>query len=417
MAGGARAYLRAQLREQRRIHSIEPPAPRPLLARVGRWAVAVILREFAWQLSLLIAGALGALRSAGLLRRRAGRAIALVLGAGLVTELRHAVSAHRSAGRVEEALEGLPEGEGRRMPLTHLALPPLMFFARDVERERGIVYAEPDGERLRLDIYRNRERPSRPAPAVIQVHGGAWLSGSRHEQGIPLLNHLASLGWTGFNIDYRLSPKATWPDHIVDVKSAIAWVRAHAGELGIDPELIAITGGSAGGHLTALAGLTENDPALQPNFEDADTSVLAAVPFYGVYDLTDTDSAYYPHLREWTFEQVVIKRALADAEDLYREASPRWRVHQDAPPFMVLHGERDTLVPVADAREFVAELRRLSRSEVRYVELPGAEHAFDLWPSVRTARVADAIGRFLTAIVERRHEGGAVAAGLETEDG
>jgi acetyl esterase/lipase len=237
---------------------------------------------------------------------------------------------------------------------------------------------------------------------VIQVHGGGWLSGSRFEQGIPLLNHLASIGWVGFNIDYRLSPQATWPDQITDVKRAIAWVRANAAELGIDPGMIAITGGSAGGHLTALAGLTENDPAFQPGFEDADTSVAAAVPFYGVYDLTDTAGIYYPQMRSWVFETIVVKQRFEDAEQVYRDASPFWRVHADAPPFLVIHGERDTLVPVADARAFVERLREVAADRVRYIELPGAEHAFDLWPSERTAKVAEAIGRFLTAIAEER---------------
>ena len=213
-----------------------------------------------------------------------------------------------------------------------------------------------------------------------------------------MLNHLAQIGWVGFNIDYRLSPEATFPDQIVDVKRAIAWVRENASELGIDPELICITGGSAGGHLTALAGLSENDPAFQPGFEEADTSLSAVVPFYGVYDLTNSNGFYYEGMRRWVLEQVVFKRRYEDDPDSFRDASPTFRVHADAPPFLVIHGERDTLVPVEDARFFVERLRSVSRHPVRYVELPAAEHAFDLWPSERTARIAEGIGRFLTAV-------------------
>jgi acetyl esterase/lipase len=413
--GGARAIQRAQAREQARIAAIRPMAPPRLLLRVYRWFGATFVRELAWQLSVLTGAQLATLMAFGGLRSRAGRIFAAVLGLILGAQLRYAIEAHRSAASVEDALEGLPGDEGRRMPLSHIAVPPLTFVATDVTRERGRVFwreegAGPDGreEKLRLDVYRAKpgtagDLPGR-RPAVIQVHGGGWVSGSRYEQGVPLLNHLASRGWVGFNIDYRLSPQATWPDHIVDVKRAIAWVREHADELGIDPDLIAITGGSAGGHLTALAGLTANDPAFQPGFEDADTSVIAAVPFYGVYDLTNAGGHYYPQLREWAFEQVMFKRPLAGNEQLYRDASPRWRITADAPPFMVIHGDRDTLVPVGDARDFVAELRQVSHSDVRYVELPNAEHAFDLWPSVRTARVADAIGRFLTSVLEARDE-------------
>ncbi len=391
--------------------AIEASAPLPLRIRVWRWSGSAFVRELAWQLSLLTAAQLAGLIALGGLRSRIGKLAAGLLGVLLGAQLRYAVEAHRSARTVEAALEGLPGDDGRRMPLTHIAVPPLTFVATDVARERGVVFhtepgARADGRdlKLRLDVYRAKpgtdgDKPGL-RPAVIQVHGGGWISGSRFEQGIPLLNHLASRGWVGFNIDYRLSPEATWPAQIVDVKRAIAWVREHSSELGIDPELIAITGGSAGGHLTALAGLTAGDPAFQAGFEDADTSVIAAVPFYGVYDLTNSGGHYYPQLGEWAFEQVVFKTPLDGNEELYRAASPRWRITPEAPPFMIIHGERDTLVPVADARDFAAELRRVSHNDVRYIELPNAEHAFDLWPSVRTARIADAIGRFLSAVLE-----------------
>jgi acetyl esterase/lipase len=280
-----------------------------------------------------------------------------------------------------------------------------MFVTRKVDRRRGVVFSETDGVRLRLDIYRPADddpHDDERRPAVIQVHGGGWLAGSRYEQGIPLLNHLSSIGWVGFNIDYRLSPEATWPDHIVDVKRAIAWVRENAAELGIDPELICITGGSAGGHLCALAGVTENAPDLQPGFEDADTSLAAAVPFYGVYDMTNSNGFHFPDLRDYVLGELVFKRPYQGNEELYRAASPLFRLHRGVPPFLVIHGDRDTLVSVEDARHFVERLREVSDSTVRYVELPDAEHAFDLWPSERTARIAEGIGRFLTAVVEDR---------------
>ena len=204
-----------------------------------------------------------------------------------------------------------------RVPRSHLVIPPLAFVTRGVKRTRGVKFAEVDGMSLRLDIYRPADDDpddQHIQPAVIQVHGGGWLAGSRFEQGIPLLNHMANIGWVGFNIDYRLSPQATWPDHIVDVKRAIAWVRENAEELGIDPEMICLTGGSAGGHLTALAALTPGDPDFQPGFEEADTSVAAAVPFYGVFDLTDANGFYYPQLRSYVFEKLVFKQPYAEAE-------------------------------------------------------------------------------------------------------
>jgi acetyl esterase/lipase len=412
------SFARAVLREQARIARIRPRAPLVLIVRVWRWWAAVILRESGPQLA---AAGLLALTATRLLRppTRIAAAARGLIAFGVVWELRHVWLAHRSVARIDAALEDLEpaSAEEPRVPRSHLAVPPLMFVTRGVQRERGRVFAEVDGTRLRLDVYRDpADRPDGdPRPAVIQVHGGGWFAGSRYEQGITLLNHLAQIGWTGFNVDYRLSPEATFPDQIVDVKRAIAWVRANAEELRIDPDMICITGGSAGGHLTALAGLTENAPEYQPGFEEADTSLAAAVPFYGVYDLTNASDFYYAGMRDWVLEQIVFKRRFDDAPELFRSASPSFRVHAGAPPFLVIHGERDTLVPVRDARDFVERLRAVSARPVRYIELPGAEHAFDLWPSERTARIAEGIGRFLTAIARAGgHRAAAVArSGIE----
>ena len=98
--------------------------------------------------------------------------------------------------------------------------------------------------------------------------------------------HLAAEGWVCVAANYRLSPRAVFPDHLVDCKQALAWIREHIAEYGGDPDLICVTGGSAGGHLAAMAALTANEPQYQPGFESADTSVAACVPFYGVYDFT-----------------------------------------------------------------------------------------------------------------------------------
>lgn len=400
-------FVRAALREQTRIARIRPRAPLALIVRVTRWWAATVLRESGPQ---LITGGIISLALTRLWRlpARVAAAVRALLALTVLWELRYVWLAHRSVARIDAALADLEpaSADEPRVPRSHLAIPPLMFFTRGVQRERGRVFAEVDGGRLRLDIYRNpADRPGGAArPAVIQVHGGGWFAGSRYEQGIPLLNHLARIGWTGFNVDYRLSPEATFPDQIVDVKRAIAWVRGNAEELRIDPGMICITGGSAGGHLAALAGLTENAPEYQPGFEDADTSLAAAVPFYGVYDMTNAGGFYYAGMRDWVLEQIVFKRRYDEDPELFRSASPSFRIHADAPPFLVIHGERDTLVPVRDARDFVARLRAASKRPVRYIELPGAEHAFDLWPSERTARIAEGIGRFLTAIARRGHQ-------------
>jgi acetyl esterase/lipase len=388
-----------------------PPA---LRWRLLRWMAGAAIREFAWALLvatlLVIAGAI----AIGALDGWFGIAIVVALA---LWALRLAVLAWQSltsARAVREALADLepPADEQRSdFPLSHLLVPPLMLWPRGVRHRRGIEFARYGGRPLRLDVYEPRAPWLVLRPAIIQIHGGGWIVGTRAEQGIPLLNHLAVHGWVGFNIDYRLSPAATFPDQLVDVKRAIAWVREHAAEYGADPDFICLTGGSAGGHLCALAALTAEDPSYQPGFEDADTSVAAAVPFYGVYDLTNAEGDYYDEL-QWVLEELVMKVKLADDRDLYESASPTHRVHAGAPPFCVLHGDRDTLVPVADARRFVAQLRAVSERPVVYAELAGAEHAFDILPSLRTARVVETIERFLATIrAAEPAAAGAVARG------
>ena len=371
-------------------------APPVLVFRVWRWIVRFLAREFAFQYAGVLAAGIVAGVRRGLGGNLLGRAVLGVSGVLLAIESRFAWLAWSTTRTIERELQDEIPGEApaSRFPRSHLWFPFLMLFARSVEVERGIVFHSEERRRVRLDIYRSREGSGERLPAVIQVHGGGWILGSRSEQGIPLLNHLAANGWIGFNVDYRLSPRATLPEHVVDVKRAIAWVRENAEDLGVDPERIAITGGSAGGHLTALAALTPNDPQLQPGFEDADTSVMAAVPFYGLYDLLD-EAKIYRHLHDWLFAKVVLKQRVEDASDLYRSVSPTHRVTADAPPFLIFHGDDDTLVPVADARAFVKRLEDVSQHPVLYVEMPGAEHAFDIFPSLRTARVVECIERFL----------------------
>jgi len=221
--------------------------------------------------------------------------------------------------------------------------------------------------------------------------------GDKERQGLPLLYHLAAAGWVCVSINYRLSPRSTFPDHLVDVKRAIAWVKDHIAEYGGDPGFLAITGGSAGGHLASLAALTAGDPELQPGFTGADTKVAACVPFYGVYDFTNRSGQGRADFVRF-LERRVLKKRFAAEREAFERASPMSRVHAGAPPFLVVHGTHDTLVPVADARLFVELLRQASGAPVGYIELPQAQHAFEVFSSVRTAYVIRGAARFLAFV-------------------
>jgi acetyl esterase/lipase len=295
----------------------------------------------------------------------------------------------------------LPEVGERLAPRVdwrQLALP-LPVRHPEVERTRDIVYARAGGIDLKLDVYRPRHRPT-GCPTLLQIHGGAWILGSKNEQGIPLMVELASHGWVCVSADYRLSPRATFPDHLVDLKRAIRWIREHAAEYGADPDFLVVTGGSAGGHLAALVALTANDPEYQPGFERVDTSVAGCVAFYGVYDFADRHGVWgHAGLRR-LLERHVMKAPLARAPEAWEKASPIARVRPGAPPFFVIHGTHDTMVPVAEARHF-CEVLRQAGAPVVYAEIPGAQHAFELFPSLRSTFVIHGVARFLAWLYSR----------------
>ena len=276
----------------------------------------------------------------------------------------------------------------------------MMRIYGDYAHDTDISYGE-YGSRNYLDVWRrpDLDRGGR-APVLLQVPGGAWMVGNKRQQAYPLMSHLAELGWVCVAINYRLSPRSTWPDQIVDVKRALAWTKEHIAEYGGDPDWVAITGGSAGGHLSSLAALTANDPQFQPGFEDADTSVRAAVPFYGLYDFTRTD-AIHPMMAPM-LGKYVFKLRRAELREAFRVASPITYVSAEAPPFFVLHGRNDSLIPVEQGRAFSARLRELSRQPVVYAELPFAQHAFDIFGSARATHAALAVEQFLAEIYSKR---------------
>lgn len=274
---------------------------------------------------------------------------------------------------------------------------PFALGHRDVETTRCVPFAHVGGVQLRLDVHRHRARPS-GRPVLVYVHGGGWVLGMRVFQGLPLMRHLAARGWVCFSVDYRVSPRATFPDHLVDVKRALAWVREHAEEYGGDPDFVVLCGNSAGAHLASLAALTENDPRYQPGFEHVDTAVRGCIGLYGVYDFADRHG-HWPYGREFGFllRMAIMKVSRAKYPDRYREASPIERVHASAPPFLVVHGDRDSIAPPAESRRF-AEALRAQGVTVVHAEIPDAQHAFEVFSSPRTAHVVSGATAFLAHV-------------------
>ncbi|MEZ0053360.1 acetyl esterase/lipase [Mycobacterium sp. MAA66] len=254
------------------------------------------------------------------------------------------------------------------------------------------------------DIWRRPDLPrDGKAPVLLQVPGGGWMLGNHRPQAYPLMSHLAERGWICVSIGYRVSPKHVWPAHIIDVKQALAWVKEHIAEYGGDPDFVAITGGSAGGHLSSLAALTPGDPQWQPGFEDADTSVVAAVPVYGRYDWFSFDGVGRKEMMH-VLQRLIVKKKYSADPQTFLDASSISRVNPDAPPFFVLHGTNDTLIPVEEGRNFVTALRQVSKAPVAYAEIPYAQHAFDVFGSAHGHYTAQAIGRFLEWVRAGRAE-------------
>jgi acetyl esterase/lipase len=249
----------------------------------------------------------------------------------------------------------------------------------------------PHGERNLLDLY--RPDGDGPFPVVLQVHGGSWMSGRKDTQQQPIVRRLAQQGYLVACATYRRGGSARLPDHVEDVKAAIAWLRAEAAGHGGDPSFVAVVGGSAGAHLAALATLSGRDH--QPGFESADCSTQACVPIYGTFDLTDRDGIRGPRSLVAFFEHAVMPTTLRSNPELWDRCSPLTLAVPDAPPFLVIHGANDVMLFKEESARFVAELRARGATRVAHAELPGAQHAFDAVASIRSLAVADAVVAFL----------------------
>jgi len=335
-----------------------------------------------------------------------GLGVTLASWAGLFVLMAHA---GRTKDRMEEALAaglgrgyrdgfapGIPERLAAPVPRSRLILP-FRFADRNVHCTRDIEYVPGGGPRRSLDVYAPRAG-ARDAPVLLQIHGGGWVISNKRHQALPLMHHLAARGWVCVAANYRLSPRATFPDHLVDLKQALRWIRENIAGFGGDPDFVVATGGSAGGHLSSLVALTANDPEYQPGFEEVDTSVRACVPFYGVYDFTNRYGHQHHDGMEIFLENVVMKKSLAEEPEAFEKASPIHRVHGGAPPFFIIHGTHDSLVPIAEAREFARILRETSQAPLVFAELPSAQHAFEVFHSLRTSHVVQGVDRFLAVV-------------------
>jgi acetyl esterase/lipase len=270
----------------------------------------------------------------------AAAVLALLAIFGLAVVVRQALLAHAALGN---------PGRPRRRWARILCAPICAAFPSGrpgVVRVRDRAYG--DGPRQRLDVYHRRDMPA--AATVVHIHGGGFRSGDKAREARPLIRYLTQRGFVCVSVNYRLQPRATLADQVADVRAAIAWIRANIREYGGDPGTLFATGSSAGAYL-AIRVAADDGPGL-----------AGLICRYG----------YYGELAVW----------------------PRM------PRMLVIHGQNDLLVPAAEAKAFAERARAVSGRAVSYAELPGAHHDFDMFESIRSAAINQAVEAFISDAVD-----------------
>ena len=243
-----------------------------------------------------------------------------------------------------------------------------------VQAEIDVPYAETDNPRQRLDLFLPKSpRSDKSLPVVAYIHGGGWQGGDKRGGSGVVAPLVASGEYAGVSIGYRLSGEAIWPAQIHDCKAAIRWIRANAKKYNLDPDRIGVTGGSAGGHLVAMLGTTGDVSALEGNLGEhtgVSSRVTCVVDQFGPADLLTMGGW---HNGPTSPEARLLGGAIPDNQEQAQAASPITYVSKDDPPFMMIHGTNDPLVPFNQSEQLLAALRKAG-AEAVLIPVEGGEH-------------------------------------------
>ena len=224
--------------------------------------------------------------------------------------------------------------------------------------ERDIEYGKAGDIDLKLDVIRPKENGKSPIPAIVWIHGGGWEAGNKSSGTNRIAPLIANGEFVGFSVAYRLTGQASWPAQIHDCKAAIRWIRANAAKYNVDPERIGVWGASAGGHLVSMLGTSGDVKELEgENGSPAHSSrVRCVVDFCGPSDFPAFAIAVPPLNLGVTPVSKLLGGLVSEKPDVAKEASPITYVTKDDPPFLIVHGTRDPLVPFSQGERFHAAL-------------------------------------------------------------
>ncbi|MEZ5399477.1 MAG: alpha/beta hydrolase [Bryobacteraceae bacterium] len=251
-------------------------------------------------------------------------------------------------------------------PTPPLTIPP------GVEVKKDLVYARYGSREMHLDLYLPASGTSRPA--VVYIHGGGWRNGSKNAFSRQAA-HMAGRGFVGASIEYRLSGEATWPAAMHDAKAAVRWMRANAKAYGIDPKRIGAAGGSAGGHLVGMLGVTAGRTDLEGAGGSAGESseVIAVAAFNPAVDLVSFGKSAPGNASNSV--SAFLGGTFAERPAVWELATPITHVSAKSARFLFLHGDADTTVPIQQSIDMMEKLKA-SGVEAELMTAPGAVHGF-----------------------------------------
>lgn len=235
-----------------------------------------------------------------------------------------------------------------------------LLGAAELTKTENIDYVGEGNPRQMLDLYLPEAKAGKSLPVIVWVHGGAWAKGSKNRPGFAI--RAAELGECAVvSINYRLTDEAHWPAQIHDCKAAVRWVRANAGKYHLDPKRIVVWGASAGGHLVAMLGTTQDVEKYEGKLgkhAGVSSKVAAVVNFFGPADfvMMNEQGSSMNHNRADSPEGKLLGGTVSERKDLAREASPLYQVSKEDAPILTVHGTKDPLVPYVQGRDFDAKL-------------------------------------------------------------